>query len=260
MAGRPRRGETAEQAASRRSTGDSPPSPARTPKLRTSAEPARPRSPRRSRKPTAASIRKTLIPVLGGIQEAAFSGAPPVLPPLLPGLREDELNPQELELLSEAFAAEILANKWLLDLYIKIASGSVTGPHARLGATLLLIMLPRLGRRGIVPQQIAGAMTAMVAMVLLADEGQASDDAGPGAIPAETGGAHPDHGSNGVGQIGDGQSIAGPAAVPDLLPFEDGRHPMGHGPSDDDFAFVPQRNGGRSGGAPGDRPEAGPGT
>lgn len=84
----------------------------------------------------------------------------------VPAVREDALSAMEIGLLAIATAEEIQSNKRLLEWYSKIGEG-VTGPHAKMGAAVACIALPRLARRGILPEEMVdGLLPVLVAMVL----------------------------------------------------------------------------------------------
>jgi hypothetical protein len=229
-AGRPRKGETPAEAAARRAgpNGAAPP-------LRPSTEPRRPRTPSK-RKPTANQVEKVVVAATAVVQGVLCEQ-------LVPALKPDALTAEELGLWGKAAAAEILSSKTLLAWYQKAMGAGLTGPHARTTATLMLIALPRLARHGLIPEEVAAPIFNIVATVLLSDEFQASEQSGPGAVPGEAGGAHPDHGSNGVGEVSLRAGAAGSAEVRDLLPVQGGRYPLVDGSEDDDFEVVPQRDG-----------------
>jgi hypothetical protein len=236
---RPRSGETLADARDRWSA-EVPHANGTSPGTRPAAEPKRPRSPSR-RKPSAASVEKVVGGLLGVTQEMALQQ--------VPALREDELSAEELGLLSKATAAEILGNKWALEWYMRLIDGTVTGPHSRMAATVMLIALPRLVRHGVIPAKLGGALFSIVATVLFADDQLQlrARPGGPGAIPPAPGGAHRPDREDGLGEVGIREGAPGAPEVPDFLQEQAGRNPLVDGPDDEEFEVVPQRAGGHPG-------------
>jgi hypothetical protein len=113
----------------------------------------------------------------------------------VPAVREDALNPTEIGLLAIAAAEEIQSNKKLLEWYSKIGEG-VTGPHAKMGAAVAFIALPRLARRGILPEDMVDAVLPLLFAAVMsdptellakgeADEAASRDDATSTSSPVE---------------------------------------------------------------------------
>jgi hypothetical protein len=65
-----------------------------------------------------------------------------------PPWKEDELNPLEIGLLADALADEILSSKTLTRLLVKAKENSV---HVKLAYVLAIIAIPRLEKRGLLP-------------------------------------------------------------------------------------------------------------
>jgi hypothetical protein len=137
-------------------------------------------------------------------------GAQSIAVGLAPELEEDALSPDEINMLADAFADEADAyprvKKW-------IASVQSTSTHAKLIVTLIAIAVPRLVRRGILPEGSGELANFAVAMVpgsaSSSDRGDREREINPDEPRAENPlifGGGPDEG--GQGPIPDGSDDA----------------------------------------------------
>lgn len=175
------------------------------------------RKPRGRRKPTANQIAQNIGTILELGNATALQLAPSYAP--------DSLQQYEIELLSKAAAAEILANAQLLRWYQSFGT-SITGPHTLAAAALIAIALPRLARRGMVPAHLAGMGTSLaLGMSNVGAEVGTDEPSGP-AVQDDAGGAHSDNGTDGLREVHVGPGAPGLAFVPADSAFETGRRPV----------------------------------
>lgn len=106
------------------------------------------RAPRREPKGTV-----TKKKLAGTLQTGIWLSDLAVAKVFYPPWEEDRLNPQEIALLSDALADEILPHKRLTEWITRFEAA--TGPHAKLVYIALVIAVPRMVKHGMIP---AGAV------------------------------------------------------------------------------------------------------
>lgn len=176
------------------------------------------RKPRRSRKPTANQIATNVGTTLALLQIGVTQFVP---------LGEDALNPGEIGMLAVAAADEILANATLLKYYQSVGA-NVTGPHTKMAAALVAIALPRLARRGLVPDEVAlmGVSLAIQMVNSGATTEFGPDIAEDATVQGDAGAAHSDNGHDGFREVRVGPGAPGLALVPTDSADEAGQHPI----------------------------------
>ena len=173
------------------------------------------RKPRGRRKPTANQIASNVGSILEMGNEMALA--------MVPAYRLDALQPYEIQLLSNAAAAEILANAALLKWYQSVGS-QITGPHTLAAAAIVAVALPRLARRNMVPGRIA-AMAQGLALGMSNIGADLGPDIAEGpAVQDDAGPARSDNGHDGFREIRVGPGAPGLALVPSDSPDETGQH------------------------------------
>lgn len=175
------------------------------------------RKPRGRRKPTQNQIANNI----GSILELGNATALE----LAPGFAPDALQPYEITLLSQAAAAEILANAALLKWYQSVGS-QITGPHTLAAAAIVAIALPRLARRGMVPVRLAGMATGLALGMSNIGADVGTDEHNETAVQSDAGPTHGDNGHDGFREIRVGPGAPGLALVPADSPDEAGQHPL----------------------------------
>ena len=171
------------------------------------------RKPRGRRKPTANQIAQNVGSILEMGNEMALA--------MVPAYRVDALQPYEIQLLSQAAAAEILANAALLKWYQSVGS-QITGPHTLAAAAIVAVALPRLARRGMVPERIAGMATGLALGMSNIGADIGSNEPEGAAVPDAAGPARGNHGDDGVREIRVGPGAPGLALVPVDTPDQTG--------------------------------------
>lgn len=76
---------------------------------------------------------------------------------------KDALSAEELLLLSDALADEAVRSKRILAW---LAALDNVGPHAKLATVVGIILLPRMARRGIIPENVANELVAAASLAL----------------------------------------------------------------------------------------------
>lgn len=175
------------------------------------------RKPRSRRKPTANQIASNIGGILQMGNEMAVT--------LAPAYRPDALLPYEIELLSQAAAAEILGNVTLLKWYQSVGS-NISGAHTLAVAAIVAVALPRLARRNMVPQNLAvmGANLALGLSNIGAEV--SSNEPSSSAVQDDAGAAHSSNGHDGFREVRVGPGAPGLTLVPADSPDQTGQHPI----------------------------------
>ena len=165
------------------------------------------RRPRGRRKPTANQIAQNVGSILELGNAMALQMAP--------GYAPDALQPYEIQLLSNAAAAEILANAALLKWYQSVGS-QITGPHTLAAAAIVAVVLPRLARRKMIPAHLANMATGLALGMsnIGAVESTDSVEPEPTALPGDSRPAHGGDWGDGLGEVIPSESLAGFEAAP----------------------------------------------
>src|SRR5215472_10601590 len=135
------------------------------------------------RAPSKAQIKQSLAMLIFGAQKFAIG--------MFPGLQEDELSRHEIAMLADVLADEAEAHPEAKRWIARVQTSSV---HARLAFTLAMIAMPRLARRGILPEGIdEGIDEFVLATMAVAPGGAPGGDRGDGLGEIDPDGTGPEH-------------------------------------------------------------------